>query len=129
MADNIHIKKFMDGQISPQAFHAKHAFPPGAKCFGCKRSPITTIRVYAPVKDMLARDPMLKALSEADPTAFMQLVCPQGLFKEPMMLLSCLYACTTCTPAAEKAAAKGPSYCCVDIDRGPSPDRGFVQRA
>lgn len=121
------VRKFMDGQISPQEYHAKHAFPPGAKCHACKRKPITTIRVYAPLKDILAVDPMLKALSEIDPQAFMQLVT-QGLFKEPMLLLSCVYACTSCTPEAERAAAKGPSWVVVDIDRGPSPDRLVVQK-
>lgn len=126
MAENIHINRFMGGTISPREYHIKHAFPPGAKCKGCGQKPVITIRTYAPVKDMLKTDPMLAKLAELDPMAFMELTV-QGIFKEPMLMLACIFACPNCAPAAERAAARGPSWIIVDIDRGPKADYGFVQ--
>lgn len=113
----IHRKQFMDGRVTPQELHSALAFPVGAKCVGCGGPPLTTIRTFAEEAEMLKRDPRLKILFMADPDKYMsmRLVTKMG----PYLRLAEVYACARCTPEAERAAAKHPSWTFVDINRGP----------
>lgn len=110
-------KKFMDGNMTPQEAHSKWGFPAGARCAICKRPPLISIRTFAEEGEMLKRDPMLKVLRSADPEKYlsMRLQTKSG----PYLRISCVYACGQCSPTAEKAAARHPSWMFVDVDRGP----------
>lgn len=114
----IHRKQFMDGRYTPQELHSALAFPIGAKCLGCGAPPLTTIKTFAEEAEMLKRDPRLKILFMADPDKYMsmRLVTKMG----PYLRIAEVYACPKCTPEAERAAAKHPSWCFVSIDHGPA---------
>ena len=92
----------------------------------CQNRPYITIRVYVTEKDALEKLPLIAVLKKMDPDGYSQLVT-QGLFKEPMVLTTTVYACQMCAPEAEKAAAKGPSWAHVDIERPPRDDYAFIQ--
>lgn len=113
----IHRTQFAGGRYTPQELHSKYAFPIGAKCAGCGAPPLTTIRTFAEEAEMLKRDPRLKILLMADPDKYgaMRLVTKMG----PYLRIAEVYACSRCTPDAERAAAKHPSWCFADINRGP----------
>lgn len=112
-------KKFMDGRMTPQEAHSKWGFPVGAKCAHCGAPPLVSIRSFAEEAEMLKRDPMLKILQAAEPEKYqaMQLRTKQGMY----LRIAVAYACAQCARAAEKAAAKHPSWMFVDVDRGPDP--------
>jgi hypothetical protein len=40
---------------------------------------------------------------------------------EPFVRLSIAYSCSRCQPEFEKALAKAPSWCIVELNRGPNP--------
>jgi len=114
-------KKFLDGRMTPQEAHSKWGFPVGAKCVTCGKPPLVSIRSFAEEGEMLKRDPMLKILQAAEPVKYqeMQLRTKQGTY----LRIACVYACAQCASAAEKAAARHPSWMFVDIDRGPLPTK------
>jgi len=127
-----HRKKFQDGRVTPQEYHAKHAFPPGAKCSGCGRPPSIRAIVMAPLDEVRKRDPdfgVVADLALTNPQAakrFHEVLVPlRGSDGRPVphIRLSTALACPVCAPAMEKALAKGPSWCVVDIQRGPGPDK------
>ncbi len=122
MGKNLHRKKLFGGLMDAEEYHSKHAFPPNAQCQGCKtRGVITRIIVYYPLDEVKKRDPAFAAISEIDPERFLKLVMQTK--SGPYVRISTIYACKQCTPSAEKAAAKGPSWSLVDINRGPGPDK------
>lgn len=66
---------------------------------------------------MLKRDPALRIHKAAEPEKYAQM---RTRFKPGWFIrLNVIYACPSCLPDAEKAAAKLPSWVYVDIDRGP----------
>jgi hypothetical protein len=112
-----HIKKFADGKETPEEMHRRLAFA-GGKCLGCGGPPAIRIKTFAPVDEMVKRNPGLVARLMA--------MNPNGPFlptvktvNGEMLLISNIYACDRCKVTAEKQAAKGPSWVLVDIDRGP----------
>jgi len=122
-AEVLHRRKLFQGRATAQEVHAKYAFPPGAKCTGCgKRGGLQTRAiVLMELEEMKRRDPLLADLSIVDPVKFTQLILQTKY--GPFIRVSTSYACPTCTPALEKAMAKCPSYCIVDINRGPGADK------
>jgi len=112
-------KKFMDGRMTPQEAHSKWGFPVGAKCEFCGGPPLISVRSFAEEGEMLKRDPMLKILQLVEPDKYqsMQLKTKQGTY----LRIACAYACQSCRGAAERAAARHPSWMFVDIDLGPDP--------
>lgn len=117
-----HVKKLFNG-MSAEEYHSRNAFPPGTKCTGCNRTKgiMTRIITLAELSEMRKRDPMMDALMMANPMAFQSLLLNTkfGTF----IRLATAYACKACTPEAEKAASKHPSWVIVDIHRGPKPGR------
>lgn len=109
----------MGGMMTPAELHRELAFPLNAKC-QCGNRPVLTIRSFAEEKEMLKRDPGLTVLCRTDPVkyAHMRVKTRMGTF----LRLAEVYACATCGPLAERTAAKHPSWCFVEIDRGPKAD-------
>jgi len=120
-----HRKKFMGGRISPEAFHAKHAFPIHAKCQGCGCRP--TIRAIVMMELAEARkNPLIDQLMLVDPAAFMESVVQiKGSDGKPAPYYRCsvVYCCQSCRRTMEKQLAKAPSHCIVEINAGPGPDK------
>jgi hypothetical protein len=88
------------------------------KCL-CGRPAAIRIKVYYPPKELIERQPELAALlmasSESGGLPVMRTT------KGPMVPVSMTGACALCQKAAEKEAAKAPSWCLVEIERGPDP--------
>ena len=120
----LHRKKFMNGEMTPQEMHSKYAFPVGAKCAGCGGPPLVTIRSFAEEAEMLKRDPRLKVLQLVEPEKYGSI--PLGTKMGAYLRISEVFACASCAPDAERAAAKHPSWCFVDINRGPAEMRIVV---
>lgn len=120
----IHSKRFMDGQITPEELHQSLAFPIGAKCKLCGRPPMIAIRSYGEEAEMIKRDQNLRIFATVDPEKYasMLIKTKAGRF----IRIGEVYACSHCAPQAEREAAHHPSWCFVDIDRGPGPDRVVV---
>lgn len=115
---NIHgIKKFDNGQRTPQEMHSQYAFRPGEVCAGCGRPPLISITSFGEEAEMLKRDNRLLILRAANPESYaaMRIVTRMG----PYLRIGRVLACRECGPALEKAAAKHPSWTFVEIDRGP----------
>jgi len=118
VAKNIHIEKFMGGRMTPRDVHAQLAFPFGSKCKYCSNPPAAKLTSFAEEAEMLKRDPALKIHAKAEPDKYSQM---RVKFKPGWFLrINSVYACRSCLPGAEKAAAKLPSWVYVDIDRGPA---------
>lgn len=118
----LHRKKLFDGRATAQEVHSKLAFPHDAKCTGCKtRAVITRILVLCPIDEMKKKDPLFDELMMVDPVKFNSILVQTK--HGPHVKLSTVYACSRCTPAAERVAAKAPSWMIIDINRGPTPDR------
>jgi hypothetical protein len=128
----IHRRKFMQGRMTAEEVHARLAFPIHAKCAGCGRRPTIRAIVLCPLAEMRARDP------DFDTVADLALVNPEAAEKfhgmcvqikgsdgkpETYVRISTAYCCKTCGPTMERTLAKGPSWCIVEINRGPGTDR------
>ncbi len=124
MSKIIHRDRFMGGRMTAEELHREMSFPVGSTCRGCGRAPTIAIRSFAEEKEMLSRDPGLKVLAMTDPDTYgkMLVKTKAGRF----IKLGEVYSCTSCAPEAEKAAAKHPSWCFVEVDRGPGPDRIMI---
>jgi hypothetical protein len=116
MADNIHRKQFANGRLTPIEMHRKLAFR--GKCKTCGGPPAIHIKVFVEVKDLQQRQPHLCALICAqNPDGPFIPITPMTYGQ--MVMVSELYACDNCKAEAEKAAARGPNWCLVEISRGP----------
>lgn len=129
----IHRKRLFGGRYTPEEYHSKFAFPFGAKCAGCSRKDGLSARLItlAPLDELRKRDPMFDLLA-SDPRGWPQLhkmlVQIRGADNKPIpyVRLATAYSCKACLPAAERAAAQGPSWIQVEINRGPGPLKTVV---
>lgn len=129
---HVNRKKFMDGRMSPEEAHAKFAFPVGAKCTGCGAPPTIRGIVMAPLDEVRKRDPdfdTLASLANINPEAatrfYEMLVQIKGSDGKPTpyVRISTAFSCKSCSKTFEKTLAKAPSWCIVEINRGPGPDK------
>lgn len=124
--DKIHIKRFMGGRKTPQQAHREMTYQ-GKRCTGCKGPPAIRICVFYPVAEVsraLVNMLALQAKAAGEPPPFIRFNERYG--NQPFLMVSDVYACETCAPTAERAAARGPSYAVVHIDRGPDPTNKVV---
>ena len=124
MADKF-IRRFMDGRATPQQVHGAWAFKPGAHCLACSRRPVTSVRIFWPIDELVRRDPQFATLLQADPAMVMQMVVQMSDGKHYVRVSSAL-ACPQHSSYLEKVAAKAPSWAVVDINRGPDPTNRVV---
>jgi hypothetical protein len=122
----IHRRKLFGGRYTAEEYHSKYAFPVGAKCQACGAPPITRVIVMAPLSEMRRRNGALDALASCSPQSLVEQLVQidegDGTPK-PYLRVSVVYACKQCSPALEREAAKAPSWCIVEINRGPGPDK------
>jgi hypothetical protein len=117
----IHRKQLFGGIKSAAQVHWE-GFPL-AKC-PCGLDPIVRALSFAPIADLLDKDPLLlRQLSDRNGGNLPLLELKYGTF----VRIGEMFACTLCRSTLEKAMAKLPSYVLVEFDTGPSPDRPVVQ--
>jgi hypothetical protein len=128
-AEIIHKSKIFGGQTAEEV-HQQYAFPPGARCFGakfgCSRRPVTTFRTFIELSELRKQDEAFVLLEKLNPQElYKSLVWFKGSDGSPVayMKMQTTYACKDCTREGERAAAKGPSWYVVEIDRGPGTDK------
>lgn len=109
------VKKFMDGEYTPQEVHAALAWG-GRKCDKCGGPSAVRVRVFAEYKEVLQRSPEFVMKLAADHNGEVPVVD----FKSGKYIrVSEAFSCANCRSECEKEAAKAPSWCCVEIDTGP----------
>lgn len=116
----IHRDKLFGGQVTAEELHAKLAWG-GANCSACPSPAAMRVQIFVALRDMSAN---LRRAVEIQVALGNIHTVPTAL--GPAVRTSYQFACHRCSPALERAAARGPSYAIVDIDRGPGPDRILV---
>jgi hypothetical protein len=119
---NKFLKRFDGGNRTPQEYHRAHAFPPAAKCSGCGGPPAVRAVVLAPFDEVSQRG-MLPHDELVNPSILQTVVPLKGADGQavPHVRLSITYSCSRCRREFERALAKAPSWCFVDINEGPDP--------
>lgn len=116
----IHRKKFRDGRETPDDVEAS-VMPRGAFC-PCGARPHCVARVFMPLKDVVERQGEgVGRLLLTHPEKFERLCVDLGPERGGVFVrVSTAYSCRTHLPIMERTLArKTPSWCLVDIDRGP----------
>lgn len=113
----VHIKKFMDGMKTPEEVHCETVFGGVKSCDGCGRLPRIRITLYFPIDEMRKQHQLFDVayVHNRNSVRNMILKTQHGEF----VRVSEMHACASCQPAAEKVAAKAPSWAMVDIFRPP----------
>lgn len=109
------VKKFMDGEYTPQEVHRALAWG-GRKCDKCGQPAAVRVRVFADAQEVMQRSPQFIMKLAAENNGQVPVVdFKQGKF----IRVSQAYGCSGCRADLEHEAAKAPSWCCVEIDEGP----------
>jgi hypothetical protein len=116
----IHRKKFFNGEVTPQQLHAELAWYKRT-CRGCGSPPALRIQTF-----LLLTDLQPEARAVVDCEIALGRLHTVKMEKGPAIRIGDLFACSSCAPAAERAAAKGPSFAIVWRDTGPGPDNPIV---
>ena len=122
MLSRNHLNHFQGGRMTPQEYHAKHAFPADSKCAGCGHPPTIRAFVFWPFDEVKNRGLLppgeLGSLSALAPL----IVHLKGSDGRPAVYLRMVtvYCCNNCRPACERTVARDvPSWAAVDWDYGP----------
>lgn len=128
--DNIHRRKLFGGRMTAEEAHAKMAFPPGARCEGCK-APHPTIRIITmcSVADAKAHIPLFQTAPPQFIVQRMVMLKGSDGRPDPFVRIGVAYSCRSCEKDVSKVAAKLPSWVLVEFNRGPGPDKPMVQVA
>jgi hypothetical protein len=119
-----HIKKFMNGDMTPEEAHCSVVFA-GMVCGsnGCGRRPRVRVTVFLPVDEMRKRHQLFDVMFTTNPLKLKNMTVKTA--HGDYIRISEAYACKSCQPSLEKAAAQAPSYAMVDIFR-PLPDPKII---
>lgn len=119
-----HLTRFMEGRMTPEEAH--RAYGIRKSCYVCGKPAAIRIRVLVQLEEITKRNPEFVAHVAA--------TNPEGPYIPtvptrygPMVKMSDVGACDNCKVEAERAAARGPSWAIVEIDRGPGADKTQVQ--
>jgi hypothetical protein len=122
----IHRKKFMDGAMTPEEAHQRWGIPPSARC-ACGAKPLITCRIFMPLDEMVKANAEMIGrllLDEKSAKHFMDqcIQTTSGVY----VRTSTAYACKMHEKNLDQAAAKAPSWCIVEFNRGPGADKVVV---
>jgi len=121
-----HLTKFMQGRMTPDEAH--RAYGIRKKCNSCGRPAAIRIKVLVALDELTKRQPEFVAhIAATNPDGPYVPTVPTKY--GPMVKISDIGACDNCKRDAERAAAKGPSWVIVEIDRGPGDVKPSVQVA
>jgi len=118
MSEKIHSKKLFKGRAADEI----HRRLMGGKCL-CGQPAAIMIRVFAPLVEMLQTSAQFVMRLQAEYGSLPVVDFKTGKF----LRVSQVFACDHCKTGAEREAAKAPSHWCVEIDRGPGPEKTIVQ--
>lgn len=126
-ASKVNVKKFANGRMTPQEMHRMFAFPPTAKCQGCGGRPHLRAIVLAPLDEVSKRGLLPEGMPQDE---VMKMVVPlkssTDIKPQAFVRLSVSYSCTMCRKDFEKALARTPSWCVVEINSGPDETNRIV---
>jgi len=117
----LHRRKFMDGKMSPEEAHQRYGIPPHARC-ACGARPLITCRIFMPLDEVVKRQGTFVGLMLAgkeEELYSMLLETIHGTF----VRVSTAYACKQHEKDLDLAAAKAPSWCLVEFNRGPGAEK------
>lgn len=118
-----HIQKFIRGELSARETHIAAL---NKKCEQCGRPAVVRLRVLVLLDELIQRNPeMVAQIMLTSPTGSCTIPTIPTKYG-PMVKVSDIGACDQCRSTAEKAAAKCPSWCLVEISAPPE-DRNPVQ--
>lgn len=131
-APKIHRTRLFKGRKTAKEVHAQ--FGMRRRCEMCGGPPVILIRTLATVADLKKRSPQYWAAICAD-AAKHRGVDEAGNIKVPtipttygpMVRISSTAACSHHRKDLEVAAARGPDWILVEIDRGPGADNPIIQ--
>lgn len=122
-AETIHVRNFHSATgTTPEAMHVEAM---NAKC-PCGLDANTRAISYAKLEDLMKHtggQELVGRLLVAHRGQVPIIEFTYGKFVK----IGEMFACAMCRPTMEKAAAKGPSWVLVHIDRGPGPEKPVVQ--
>lgn len=102
-------------------------FPPGARCQGCGGPPHVRAIIMAPLDEVSKRGMFPADMPQHE---IVKLVVPiqSSTDKRPQAFvrMSVTYSCSLCRKDFEKALAKTPSWCIVEITAGPDETNKIV---
>jgi len=112
----IHVKHFMQGEMSPNEMHRKLAWG-GRGCTKCGQPAAIRVRIFAEVAEISKRSPQFLMQLAAENSGEVPVVdFKYGKF----VRVSEVFGCSHCRAGLEREAAGAPSWCLVELDRGPS---------
>lgn len=120
MGEIIRRDKLFGGRMSADELHVKYAWH-GKKCSACGAPPALRIQSFILISDLVPWQKDHVTLEIA-----MGRLHPVKLEPGPALRYGDVYACSTCAPAAERQAAKCPSYMVVWLERSPGSDNPIV---
>lgn len=113
--ETYHLKTFMGGQMTPKEAHIKYAFG-GRACDKCGAPAEVCVRTFGEIKEVSRRSPQFLMQLARDNDGQVPMVdFTYGKF----VAMGRAYACKNCERELEVEAAKAPSWCLVEIDKGP----------
>lgn len=123
-------KAFGTGRgLSPQELHRALGFR--KLCEQCGGPPVVRLKAFMPLDEFVRRDPLMAAMIEATsengriPTV-MFYTNQSKTSMAPFVKYADICACEGHRKEAEQLAARLPSFCVVEIDRGPDPTQRVV---
>lgn len=124
MADVIHRSKLFGGRETALDVHRRVVWG-DKRCTACRQRPVVIeIKTMILVKDLPSdvRAALVLGLAAGDPRMPKPFDTPHG----KALTTGQIFACQHHARDAELAAARGPSYAIVTIDRGPGEDKPLV---
>lgn len=115
----VHIKKFDGGRSTPDEMHRKYALGGGKKrCATCGNPKVAIrIRVLVELAELTKRNPdFVAGIMATNPDGSMTVPSVRTKYGQMVRVNDAVF-CDNCKVGAEKAAAKGPSWAIVEIDR------------
>lgn len=105
-------------------YHRNHAFGPKAKCTVCPNRPVMRAIVMAPFQDALQKGVIpANAVSDASIMSMIVQIKNNSGGSDPYIRVSSAHACAHHTTELERECAKAPSWCIVEFNRGPAPEK------
>ena len=125
MAENRHIRKFMNGRMTPRELHASVGVR--RPCVICKQPATMRIKVLAELAELERRKPefclMIKTTNPNGPY-----IPTISTTYGPMVMLHDVGACDSCRKKAEVQVAHGTEdWMLVEINRGPADIKPQIQ--
>lgn len=116
----IHRTKLFGGRETAEEVHSRLGM--SKPCQICGGRPVIMIKVLMQHDEFVKRSPELAAeIARTNPNG--PYIPTFATTYGPMVLVSKVTACRLHQKELEKTAAKAPSYCLIEIDRGPGADK------